>query len=107
MKVLRLIGGLDPGHGGPAVSSMNSIIATQRAGTDITFAIPLEPSGRAAIEPAIAQLEQEGVSVITFDCATACEKLSQAGAYTRSSQDGSGKTGRTSILFTVTAPGRW
>ena len=75
MKVLRLIGGLDPSHGGPAVSSMNSVIATQRAGADITFALPLEPSGRAAIEPAIAQLEQEGVSVITFDCATACERL--------------------------------
>ena len=75
MKVLRLICGLDPSHGGPAVSSMNSIIATQRAGAEITFAIPLEPSGRTAIEPAIKQLEQEGVSVVTFDCATGPEKL--------------------------------
>ena len=75
MKVLRLIGGLDPSHGGPAVSSMNSIIATQRAGAEITFAIPLEPSGRSAIEPAIKQLEQEGIIVVTFDCAAGSEKL--------------------------------
>jgi glycosyltransferase involved in cell wall biosynthesis len=75
MKVLRLIGGLDPSHGGPAVSSMNSIIATQRAGAEITFAIPLEPSGRSAIEPSIKRLEQEGVTVVTFDCATGLEKL--------------------------------
>ncbi len=75
MKILRLIGGLDPSHGGPAVSSMNSIIATQRAGADITFAIPLEPSGRAAIEPSIKRLEQEGVSVVTFECAKRFENL--------------------------------
>ncbi|MBK20657.1 MAG: hypothetical protein CMM52_17635 [Rhodospirillaceae bacterium] len=75
MKVLRLIGGLDPSHGGPAVSSMNSVIATQRAGAEITFAVPLERSGRAGIENAIAELEDEGVSVITFECATGFESV--------------------------------
>jgi len=52
-----------------------SIVAMQRAGAEINFTISLEPSGRTAIEPVIAQLEQEGVSVITFDCATRLEEL--------------------------------
>jgi hypothetical protein len=54
---------------------MNSIIATQRAGAEIAFTIPLEPSGRAAINSAFVKLEQEGVSVVTFDSASGFEKL--------------------------------
>ena len=42
MKVLRLIGSLDPRHGGPPVSSLNSCIAVQRAGAETTFAFPVE-----------------------------------------------------------------
>lgn len=67
MKVLRLIGGLDPAHGGPPVSSMHSIIAASRAGADTTLAFPIEPPRSASVDAAIARLENEGVRVISFE----------------------------------------
>lgn len=71
MKVLRLIGGLDPAHGGPPQSAMNSIIAAQRAGADTTLAFPLEAPRTPPIDDAIARLEQEGVRVVAFDPSSA------------------------------------
>lgn len=67
MKVLRLIGGLDPAHGGPPVSSMHSIIAASRAGAETTLAFPIEPPLAPSVEAAIGRLEDEGVKIIPFE----------------------------------------
>jgi len=67
MKVLRLIGGLDPAHGGPPVSSMHSIIAASRAGAETTLAFPIEPPRAPSVEAAIGRLEAEGVRIVPFE----------------------------------------
>lgn len=71
MKVLRLIGSLDPRHGGPPVSSLNSCIAAQRAGAETTFAFPVdgEPSGPVA--EALGKLRAAGVDIVTFPASSA------------------------------------
>jgi glycosyltransferase involved in cell wall biosynthesis len=60
MKILRLIGSLDPSHGGPPVSAVNSAIAAQRAGADTTIAFAAHPD--APDPPAVAKLRAEGVA---------------------------------------------
>lgn len=66
MKVLRLIGSLDPSHGGPPVSSLNSCIAAQQAGAETTFAFPVEKEMSGAVSGAIDRLRAAGVDVVTF-----------------------------------------
>lgn len=61
MRVLRLIGGLDPRHGGPPVSALNSCIAAQRQGIETTLVYGLDPANQAAIAPALDRLSAEGV----------------------------------------------
>ncbi len=66
MKVLRLIGGLDPGFGGPSVSSINSTIAAVREGVKTHFAFPTDPLQPQATENAIARLEGAAIPYTTF-----------------------------------------
>jgi glycosyltransferase involved in cell wall biosynthesis len=66
MKLLRLIGSLDPAHGGPPVSAVNSCIAARRAGVETCFAFPLDEGRRAAIEPLLQQLRDEKIEIVTF-----------------------------------------
>lgn len=70
VKVLSLIGGLDPAFGGPSVPSVDSIIAAQRAGIDTTVAFPVDPARPEAAAPAIARLTGEAVAVETFPLAS-------------------------------------
>lgn len=67
MRVLRLIGGLDPVHGGPPVSAVNSMIAAHRAGAETTVAFPIEPPKAEAVDAAITRLTSAGVDVLPFD----------------------------------------
>jgi glycosyltransferase involved in cell wall biosynthesis len=64
MKVLRLIGSLDPSHGGPPVSAVNSCIAAQRAGADTTIAFAAVAG--TPDPPAIARLRGAGVRTARF-----------------------------------------
>ena len=63
MRVLRVIGGVDPAFGGPSVSSVSSCIAAQRAGVTNCVAFPAD-GGEAP--PAAARLRGEGIEVRTF-----------------------------------------
>ena len=62
MKLLRLIGGLGPEHGGPPVSSVSACIAAQRAGAETTFAFPITDEPRGALADAVVRLRAEGVA---------------------------------------------
>lgn len=66
MKLLRLIGGLDPEHGGPPVSSVNACIAAQRAGADTTFAFPMAGDPRGPLADTLDRLRNEGVEIQLF-----------------------------------------
>lgn len=66
MKLLRLIGGLGPEHGGPPVSSMYACIAAQRAGAETTFAFPVEKEPRGTLANALTDLRAEGVKFVHF-----------------------------------------
>ena len=66
MKLLRLIGGLNPEHGGPPVSSVNACIAAQRAGAETTFAFPIEGEPHGVLADTLARLREEGVEVRYF-----------------------------------------
>ena len=64
MKVLYLIGGLDPRHGGPPVAAVNSCIAAQRQGIETTLVYGFDPAHTEAIAPALDRLATEGVAAI-------------------------------------------
>ncbi|MPY70084.1 MAG: glycosyltransferase [Alphaproteobacteria bacterium] len=64
MRVLRLIGSLDPAHGGPSVSAVSSAIASQRAGAETTFAFVAAQG--TPDPPAVARLHNEGVRTERF-----------------------------------------
>jgi len=70
MKILRLIGGLGPEHGGPPVSSVSACIATQRAGAETTFAFPVEGEPIGALANNLASLHAEGVETKHFPYST-------------------------------------
>ncbi len=61
MRVLRVIGGVDPLFGGPSASSVASCIAAQRAGVPTTVLFPAAPDA-----PAAERLRREGAEVLTF-----------------------------------------
>jgi glycosyltransferase involved in cell wall biosynthesis len=71
MKLLRLIGGLGPEHGGPPVSSLYACIAAQRARAETTFAFPVEGEPHGALADALAQLRAEGIKIAHFPYAAA------------------------------------
>jgi len=74
MKLLRLIGGLDPEHGGPPVSSLAACIAAQRAGADTTFAFPMKGEPGGALADALTRLRAEGVETKHFPYSAAWGK---------------------------------
>jgi glycosyltransferase involved in cell wall biosynthesis len=78
MKLLRLIGGLDPEHGGPPVSSLFACIAAQREGAETTFAFPLEGKPRGTVADALTRLRAEGVEIKHFPYSTAWGKRGES-----------------------------
>jgi glycosyltransferase involved in cell wall biosynthesis len=64
VKVLRIVGGLDPAFGGPSVSSVGSCRATQLAGVRNVLAVPVTDG--AALDLSVRMLEDEGVDVRVF-----------------------------------------
>lgn len=66
MKVLRIVGGLDPGYGGPPVSAVNSVIAVQRAGVATTLAYGMAPGEEMLIRPLVNRLHAVGVETVGF-----------------------------------------
>lgn len=77
MKVLRLIGGLDPGFGGPSVSSINSTIAARREGVDTTIAFPTDPNQPDATRTAFERLDRENISHQTYPLSTTLASTSR------------------------------
>lgn len=65
MRVLRLVAGVDPSSGGPAVSSVASACAAEQAGVATTIAIPVADRGRITVGMTI--LERYGVNAQTFE----------------------------------------
>jgi glycosyltransferase involved in cell wall biosynthesis len=72
MKIVRVVGGLDPAFGGPSVSSLTSCIATQRAGIVNLFALPVDPDVAADVEQRLALLREEGIEVKSFPLGRVC-----------------------------------
>lgn len=66
ISLLRVIGGLDPGIGGPSESSLNACIASQRAGVMNSFAFPVAEHATEAVGPVRQRLKDEGIAVHTF-----------------------------------------
>lgn len=66
IRVLRIIGVLDPRYGGPSESSVNACIASQEVGVRNTFAFPVADDARQATDPVCRRLMEAGVSVHTF-----------------------------------------
>jgi glycosyltransferase involved in cell wall biosynthesis len=66
MRVLRIVGGLDPGFGGPSESAVNQCIATQAAGVENTFIYPFHPSISAKNDSALTSLHSAGVVTRSF-----------------------------------------
>jgi glycosyltransferase involved in cell wall biosynthesis len=65
MRVLRVVGGLDPAFGGPSVSAVNSAIAAARAGVPTRLAFPVGRADRIAAGDVAARLVDEGLAVTT------------------------------------------
>ncbi len=66
IRVLQVSSGLDPRTGGTATAAIAIARASARAGLAVTLAAPVEPGAQAALAPAIADLEADGVTVMTF-----------------------------------------
>src|SRR5687767_8927873 len=66
MRVLRVIGGIDPAFGGPAVSAANSCVASQRTGVDNTFVFPTDRPVLEEARPGIQWMKGEGIEVRTW-----------------------------------------
>lgn len=69
MRVLRISGGLDPGFGGPANSTVRAAAADARAGHSVVLAFAGSPRGRVQAWPALAWLAAEGVVLRPFQTA--------------------------------------
>jgi glycosyltransferase involved in cell wall biosynthesis len=66
IRVLRVIGGLDPLVGGPSESAANSCIASQRVGVLNTLVFPTASEMQPRIAPVRQELHDEGVAIHTF-----------------------------------------
>lgn len=66
IRLLRVIGGLDPEIGGPSESALNACIASHRAGVMNSFAFPVAKHAAKAVGPVRRRLEDEGIAVHTF-----------------------------------------
>ena len=66
LKVLRVIGGLDPVFGGPSVSATNSVLAAQRQGIETHFVFPGRDPEAELRQPGARRLARAGVNVRCF-----------------------------------------
>jgi len=66
MKVLRVVGGLDPSFGGPSESAVNQCIATQEAGAQNTLVYPFHPAVSERNHVALERLNGAGVATRPF-----------------------------------------
>lgn len=66
IRVLRIISGLDPRHGGPSESSVSACIASQRCGIANTFVFPESAGPTANTDHVCRRLLDQGVRVSTF-----------------------------------------
>jgi glycosyltransferase involved in cell wall biosynthesis len=66
LRVLRVIGGLDPALGGPPQSAVAACLATQREGVRNTFLFATDEGGRQEAQGLIGRLETAGVEVLAF-----------------------------------------
>ena len=66
MRVLRIVGGLDPAFGGPSESAVNQCVAAQQAGVDNTLAYPFHPEVAPASEGTLDTLRSAGVILRGF-----------------------------------------
>lgn len=66
IRLLSVIGGLDPRAGGPSEVLINACVATQRAGIKNTLLFPLAAHAVVDVEPIRSRLIEEGVKVQTF-----------------------------------------
>ena len=77
MKVLRTIAGLDPGFGGPSVSSVNSAIATARQDVEVHFAFPDPNPAEADGFASVAALRDAGIAVTILPLASPGRRLAK------------------------------
>jgi glycosyltransferase involved in cell wall biosynthesis len=66
MKVLRIVGGLDPAFGGPVESAVNQCLAAQMAGVENTLLYPCRPSLSGENHSALERLRVAGVATRSF-----------------------------------------
>lgn len=66
MRVLRIVGGLDPAFGGPSESAVHQCVATQMAGVDNTLLYPFHPALSATNAAALERLRSVGVTTRSF-----------------------------------------
>ena len=69
IRVLRIIGGLDPEFGGPSESSVNACLAVQARHVANTFVFPVAAGSVDGIQPAQLRLSESGVDVKGFPVA--------------------------------------
>jgi glycosyltransferase involved in cell wall biosynthesis len=77
VRVLRVIGGIDPQMGGPSASSVNSCIAAQRCGVQTTVAFPVDESKRDVARSVAVRLTAEGADVRLLPIETALAAVSR------------------------------
>jgi glycosyltransferase involved in cell wall biosynthesis len=66
MKVLRIVGGLDPASGGTSSATINECIAVQAAGVDNTLLYPFHPSLLTVNDSTLESLHTAGVRTRRF-----------------------------------------
>ncbi len=66
IRVLRIIGLLDPEYGGTSEAAVSECIASQRAGIANTFAFGVDTGSRSTTQEAQQRLSREGVVVLPF-----------------------------------------
>lgn len=66
IKVLRVLGGLDPAFGGPSESAVNQCLAVQAAGAQNTVVYPFHPAISVDNELARRRLDEAGVVTKRF-----------------------------------------
>lgn len=67
MRVLRVIGGVDPASGGPPVSSVASCLAVTRTGIECTLVFPVDYRSRTTGTVVARALSERGATVRIFD----------------------------------------
>jgi len=66
IRVLRVIGALDPEFGGPSAAAVSTCIASQRCGISNTFVFATAVTAQEAVQQTEDRLSAEGVSIRRF-----------------------------------------